>query len=98
MTFAAQVQSLSSASVAARTTENAGDIDGRGCATGLNRNFTVPALRLALERQGSVAFGPCSGQTNHEGGKGMRYSGFRLIREGLTGNAGWTRAWRDPAP
>ena len=28
----------------------------------------------------------------------MRYSGFRLIREGLTGNAGWTRAWRDPQP
>jgi methylglutamate dehydrogenase subunit A len=28
----------------------------------------------------------------------MRYSGFRLIREGLTGNKGWTRAWRDPAP
>lgn len=28
----------------------------------------------------------------------MRYSGFRVIREGLTGNRGWTRAWRDPAP
>jgi len=28
----------------------------------------------------------------------MRYSGFRLIREGLTGNRGWTRAWRDPMP
>ena len=28
----------------------------------------------------------------------MRYSGLRLIREGLTGNKGWTRAWRDPAP
>ncbi|TNC72969.1 sarcosine oxidase subunit beta family protein [Rubellimicrobium roseum] len=28
----------------------------------------------------------------------MRYSGLRLIREGLRGNAGWTRAWRDPVP
>jgi sarcosine oxidase subunit beta len=28
----------------------------------------------------------------------MRYSGFRVIREGLRGNAGWTLAWRDPAP
>ena len=28
----------------------------------------------------------------------MRYSGFRVIREGLRGNTGWTRAWRDPAP
>jgi methylglutamate dehydrogenase subunit A len=28
----------------------------------------------------------------------MRYSGLRVIREGLRGNAGWTRAWRDPAP
>ena len=28
----------------------------------------------------------------------MRYSGLRLIREGLTGNKGWTRAWREPAP
>jgi len=28
----------------------------------------------------------------------MRYSGLRLLREGLTGNRGWTRAWRDPAP
>ena len=28
----------------------------------------------------------------------MRYSGFRLAWEGLTGNAGWARAWRDPAP
>jgi sarcosine oxidase subunit beta len=28
----------------------------------------------------------------------MRYSGLRVIREGLRGNTGWTRAWRDPAP
>ncbi|WP_210527944.1 sarcosine oxidase subunit beta family protein [Rubellimicrobium arenae] len=28
----------------------------------------------------------------------MRYSGFRLIREGFRGNTGWTRAWRDPSP
>lgn len=26
------------------------------------------------------------------------YSAFRILREGLTGNAGWERAWRDPAP
>jgi sarcosine oxidase subunit beta len=28
----------------------------------------------------------------------VRYSGFRVIAEGLTGNTGWTPAWRDPAP
>ena len=28
----------------------------------------------------------------------MRYSGFRVITEGLFGNTGWTPAWRDPAP
>jgi sarcosine oxidase subunit beta len=28
----------------------------------------------------------------------MRYSGLRLAWEGLTGNAGWPRQWRDPAP
>jgi sarcosine oxidase subunit beta len=28
----------------------------------------------------------------------MRYSGFRVIREALTGHKGWTPAWRDPAP
>jgi methylglutamate dehydrogenase subunit A len=28
----------------------------------------------------------------------MGYSGFRVIREALTGHRGWTRAWRDPAP
>ncbi len=28
----------------------------------------------------------------------MRYSGLRLVREGLTGNRGWSRAWRDPQP
>ncbi len=28
----------------------------------------------------------------------MRYSGFKVITEGLFGNKGWTPAWRDPAP
>jgi sarcosine oxidase subunit beta len=28
----------------------------------------------------------------------MRFSGFRLLREGLTGNRGWTPHWRDPEP
>ena len=28
----------------------------------------------------------------------MRYSGFRVITEGLFGNRGWKPAWRDPAP
>ena len=28
----------------------------------------------------------------------MRYSGLRVIAEGLTGNRGWKPAWRDPAP
>jgi sarcosine oxidase subunit beta len=28
----------------------------------------------------------------------MRYSALSVIREGLRGNTGWTRAWRDPAP
>ena len=28
----------------------------------------------------------------------MRYSGLRVIREGLSGNRGWGPAWRDPAP
>jgi heterotetrameric sarcosine oxidase beta subunit len=28
----------------------------------------------------------------------MRYSGFRVITEGLFGNKGWKPAWRDPAP
>ncbi len=28
----------------------------------------------------------------------MRYSGFRIIKEALTGHKGWTPAWRDPAP
>jgi sarcosine oxidase subunit beta len=28
----------------------------------------------------------------------MRYSGFRLLKEALTGNKGWTLAWRDPDP
>ena len=28
----------------------------------------------------------------------MRFSGLRLIKEGLTGNKGWTPHWRDPEP
>ncbi|MCV6596832.1 MAG: sarcosine oxidase subunit beta family protein [Mangrovicoccus sp.] len=28
----------------------------------------------------------------------MRYSGFRVLREGLFGHKGWKPAWRDPAP
>ncbi|SLN27861.1 sarcosine oxidase subunit beta family protein [Roseisalinus antarcticus] len=28
----------------------------------------------------------------------MAYSGWRIIREALTGNAGWAPVWRDPAP
>jgi sarcosine oxidase subunit beta len=27
-----------------------------------------------------------------------RYSGFRLLKEGLSGHQGWQRAWRDPTP
>ncbi|MBO6777718.1 MAG: sarcosine oxidase subunit beta family protein [Marinibacterium sp.] len=28
----------------------------------------------------------------------MGFSGFRVLKEGLTGNSGWTPQWRDPAP
>jgi len=28
----------------------------------------------------------------------MRFSGFRILREGLTGNRGWSPHWRDPQP
>ena len=28
----------------------------------------------------------------------MRFSGWRVLREGLTGNSGWTPHWRDPDP
>ena len=28
----------------------------------------------------------------------MRYSGFRVIAEALTGHRGWTAVWRDPEP
>ncbi|WP_425099735.1 sarcosine oxidase subunit beta family protein [Tropicibacter sp. S64] len=28
----------------------------------------------------------------------MRFSGLRVLKEGLTGNRGWTAHWRDPAP
>jgi len=28
----------------------------------------------------------------------MRYSGLAVLAQGLTGNKGWGRAWRDPAP
>ncbi len=31
-------------------------------------------------------------------GKSMRFSGLRILREGLTGNKGWTPHWRDPEP
>ena len=29
---------------------------------------------------------------------GRRYSAMRILREGVTGNHGWDRAWRDPEP
>ena len=28
----------------------------------------------------------------------MRYSGFRVLQQALTGHKGWQPAWRDPAP
>lgn len=28
----------------------------------------------------------------------MRFSGLRVLKEGLTGNSGWTPHWRDPEP
>ena len=28
----------------------------------------------------------------------MRFSGWRVLKEGLTGNTGWTPHWRDPEP
>ena len=28
----------------------------------------------------------------------MRYSGWHVVRQGLTGNAGWGRQWREPEP
>jgi methylglutamate dehydrogenase subunit A len=28
----------------------------------------------------------------------MRYSGWQVLKQGLTGNKGWTPAWRDPVP
>ena len=28
----------------------------------------------------------------------MRFSGFRILKEGLTGNRGWSSHWRDPDP
>jgi len=28
----------------------------------------------------------------------MRFSGLRILKEGLTGNTGWTPHWRDPDP
>jgi sarcosine oxidase subunit beta len=31
-------------------------------------------------------------------GRSMRYSGLKVITEGLFGNTGWRPAWRDPAP
>jgi methylglutamate dehydrogenase subunit A len=32
------------------------------------------------------------------GGSAMRYSGFRVIQEALTGHRGWRPLWRDPEP
>src|SRR6056297_2322894 len=32
------------------------------------------------------------------GHRDMRYSALKILREGLTGNKGWTPAWRDPDP
>jgi methylglutamate dehydrogenase subunit A len=31
-------------------------------------------------------------------GRKMRYSAFRIIREGLSGNKGWKPVWREPEP
>jgi ribulose 1,5-bisphosphate synthetase/thiazole synthase len=31
-------------------------------------------------------------------GDTMRFSALRILKEGLTGNKGWTPHWRDPAP
>lgn len=28
----------------------------------------------------------------------MRFSGLRILKEGLTGNKGWGAHWRDPEP
>ena len=28
----------------------------------------------------------------------MRYSALKIFKEGLTGNKGWTPAWREPDP
>lgn len=28
----------------------------------------------------------------------MRYSGWQVLAQGLTGNMGWSKAWRDPEP
>ena len=28
----------------------------------------------------------------------MKYSGWKILRQALAGNKGWTRAWRDPEP
>ena len=28
----------------------------------------------------------------------MRFSGLKILKEGLTGNKGWTNHWRDPEP
>jgi methylglutamate dehydrogenase subunit A len=28
----------------------------------------------------------------------MRYSGFRILKEALTGHKGWQPVWRDPDP
>ncbi|MEM9972043.1 MAG: FAD-dependent oxidoreductase, partial [Pseudomonadota bacterium] len=28
----------------------------------------------------------------------MRYSGFKILKQGLTGNKGWQPVWREPVP
>jgi sarcosine oxidase subunit beta len=43
-------------------------------------------------RFGKVQFGVCCFDA------AMRYSAWRILREGLTGNKGWTPAWREPEP
>jgi sarcosine oxidase subunit beta len=58
---------------------------------------------MARQSRSGVEIWPRSGAAvteagGPETGGTMRYSGLRVIREGLSGNRGWTPAWRDPAP
>jgi sarcosine oxidase subunit beta len=41
---------------------------------------------------------PPSGSAAKRSGGRMKYSGWQVLAQGLTGNKGWTRAWRDPDP